>query len=266
MSDHPSNFSVSALATFACGDSGVAELTLRDAPRRNALGTAMFDALHAALSAAHDRPTERMRVLLLRGDGPVFCGGFDLSECVQRPATLRTLVERLSAAVRSLRALPVPVVAQVQGAALAGGCALLAGCDFVVVSPDAQLGYPVHRIGVSPAVSLPALLPMAGAGRAREAAMGGTLYTGSEAVRVGLATQVAPSTGDLAAAVQALGERLASKGPHALQVTKAWLNELDGTMDAARFVHAAAASAAAAEGDEFATLLAAFWSQRTRTA
>lgn len=264
MSDHPSNFSASTLATFTCGDGGLAELALRDAPRRNALGTAMFDALHAALRAAHDAPAERMRALVLRGDGPVFCGGFDLSECVQRPATLRTLVEQLSAAVRALRALPMPVVAQVQGAALAGGCALLAGCDFVVVAPDAQLGYPVHRIGVSPAVSLPALLPMAGAGRAREAAMGGTLYAGIEAVRVGLATHVAPSEGDLAGTVQALGERLASKGPSALRATKAWLNELDGTMDPSRFAHAAAASAAAAEGDEFATLLAAFWAQRTR--
>ncbi|MBL9141593.1 MAG: enoyl-CoA hydratase/isomerase family protein, partial [Phycisphaerae bacterium] len=218
-------------------------------------------ALHAAFRQV--RASASVRVLLLRGQGPAFCGGFDLAACVEQPALLRELVHGLSAAVQTLRALAVPVVAQVQGAALAGGCALLSGCDFVVVAPDAQLGYPVHRIGVSPAVSLPGVMANAGAGRAREIAMGGTLYVGAEAVRVGLATHCAPDAGALAALTQQLCERLAAKGPRAMQATKAWLNELDGTADATRFAHTAAASAAAAEGDEFAAMLRAFWAKRT---
>lgn len=166
--------------------------------------------------------------------------------------------------MRALRALPVPVVAEVQGAALAGGCALLAGCDFVMVAPDARLGYPVHRIGVSPAVTLPALMANAGAGRSREIAMGGALYDGAEAVRVGLAARCAASALALPAEARSLCEALARKGPHALRATKAWLNDLDGTRSDARFEHTAAASAAAAEGDEFATLLRAFWAARER--
>lgn len=245
-----------------------AVLELADPARRNALGTAMFESLATALARmahmAHlDSRTEpAVRVLLLRGQGPAFCGGFDLAACVERPGVLRELVLHLSATVRSLRALPVPVVAQVHGAALAGGCALLAGCDFVVAAPDAQLGYPVHRIGVSPAVTLPALLANAGAGRAREIAMSGTVYSGIDAVRVGLATHVAPRADALADTARALCASLERKGPRAMRATKGWLNELDGSQDSARFDHAAAASAAAAEGDEFATLLRAFWSAR----
>lgn len=257
-------------------------LDLADPGRRNALGVDMFAALAAAVREIAQAAAATVdaaggefstRVLLVRGQGPAFCGGFDLAACVERPALLRELVHALSDLVQALRALPIPVVAQVQGAALAGGCAILAGCDFVVVAPDAQLGYPVHRIGVSPAVTLPALMANAGAGRAREVAMGGSIYNGAEAVRVGLASHLAPSAEQLAECAMELCERLATKGPVALRATKAWLNELDGTsvvagagahaLAGSRFSHTAAASAAAADGDEFATLLRAFWAKRS---
>jgi methylglutaconyl-CoA hydratase len=243
----------------------VAVLELADPAKRNALGLPMFDALQAALQQAHELVRDvqtgdvSVAAMLLCGQGPSFCGGFDLAACAQTPQLLRPMVERLSAAVQAVRALPMPVVAQVQGAALAGGCALVAGCDFVHAAADAQMGYPVHRIGVSPTVTLPALMANAGAGRAREITMGGAVYSGAEAVRVGLATHLVPAGEDVAAHARAMCERLAKKGPHALRATKAWLNELDGSQDSTRFAHAAAASAAAAEGDEFATLLRTFW-------
>jgi len=156
------------------------------------------------------------------------------------------------------------VIAQVHGAALAGGCALLAGCDFVVTSPDAQLGYPVHRIGVSPAVSLPALVAGAGHGGARRITMGGDIFDGAQAVRIGLASHCAPSAAELEPFVDALADRLMGKGPHAMRATKRWLNELDGSADPVLHRHAELASAAAASGDEFAGLLRAFWEARQR--
>lgn len=243
----------------------VAVLELADPQKRNALGLRMFDALEGALKQARELTRNSktaetsVAAVLLCGQGPSFCGGFDLAACAENPGLLRPMVERLSAAVQALRALPVPVVAQVQGAALAGGCALVAGCDFVFAATDAQMGYPVHRIGVSPAVTLPALMANAGPGRAREITMGGAIYSGADAVRVGLATHLVPEGEDVAVHARAMCERLAKKGSNALRATKSWLNELDGSQDPAKFTHAAAASAAAAEGDEFATLLRAFW-------
>jgi methylglutaconyl-CoA hydratase len=240
-------------------------LELNEPEKRNALGVRMFSSLHAALSQCRvlaEAEQGPIRSLLLSGRGPAFCGGFDLAACHESPALLRTLVEQLSAAIQALRALPVPVVAQVHGVALAGGCALLAGCDLVLVAPDAQLGYPVHRIGVSPAVTLPALMANAGPGRTREITMSGTLYTGVQAVRAGLATSVTSTAQELAQAALTCCAALNAKGPRALRATKAWLNELDGSQCDANFAHTAAASAAAAEGDEFAALLRAFWSAR----
>ena len=248
------------------------EITLADPGRRNALGTAMFAALHerllvAALAAddrllSADGRTVGADVVVIRGEGHSFCSGFDLGACVDRPELLRSLVMELARAVQALRALPVPVVAEVRGAALAGGCALLSGCDFVVVSPTAQVGYPVHRIGVSPVVSMPTVLANAGPGAARTAAVGGQVHDGPSAVRAGLATQCAESDGSLCSEVTALVDRLCAKGPLALRATKRWLNELDGSGDESRARHAGEASASAAEGDEFATLLRAFWATR----
>src|SRR5690606_12641741 len=97
------------------------------------------------------------RVVLLTGAGHAFCAGFDLGAAVEQPALMAHFIQRLSDINRSIRRLPQVVVAAVQGAAIAGGCAILSACDFVVVCPDATLGYPVHRIGVSPAVTLPLL-------------------------------------------------------------------------------------------------------------
>jgi enoyl-CoA hydratase/carnithine racemase len=248
------------------------EVTLADPARRNALGTAMFAALHERLLVAALAADDRLigadgsatgaDVVVLRGEGASFCAGFDLQGCVDRPALLDELVHDLSRAVQALRSLPVPVVAEVRGAALAGGCALLAGCDFVVVAPDAQVGYPVHRIGVSPAVNLPMLLANGHAGTVRAVAVGGSLLDGAGAVAAGLATHVAADAASVAAEAEVLARRLCEKGPQALRATKRWLNELDGSGDAARFAHATAASAAAAGGDEFARMLRSFWESR----
>lgn len=248
------------------------EITLADPSRRNALGAAMFSALNerlmvAALAAddrliTHDGSRIGADVLVIRGEGHSFSAGFDLAACVAHSDQLRVLVMDLSRTVQALRALPIPVVCEVRGAALAGGCALLAGADFVFVSPDAQLGYPVHRIGVSPSVTLPALLANAGAGASRLVTMGGSIFDGPSAVRVGLATHCSATPESLAHECRELVERLLAKAPHAARATKRWMNQLDGSCDENRFHHAAEASAAAAEGDEFAVMLRDFWLKR----
>jgi enoyl-CoA hydratase/carnithine racemase len=259
------------LARSSCNDRRF-DITLADPTRRNPLGEAMFTALHERLLVAAVACDDRLLgadglpkgadVVVIRAEGHSFSAGFDLAACVDRPALIADLVHELSRTVQALRKLPVPVVASVPGAALAGGCAVLAGCDFVVVAPDAQIGYPVHRIGVSPAVSLPALTAGAGHGRARAITLGGDVVDGPNAVRLGLATHCAATPDALDAETDRLVANILSKGPHALRATKAWLNELDGSVDEARHLHAEMASAAAADGDEFASMLRAFWATR----
>ena len=244
----------------------IATITLNDPAKRNALSLAMFDALDAAI--ADLAQGDAVHVVLLTGAGNVFCAGFDLAAANEDAEMMAKFIHRLSAVNRSLRRLQQVVVAAVQGAAIAGGCAMLSACDFVFVAPDALLGYPVHRIGVSPAVTIPTLQQAIGAGAARAMLMGGELISGATAHRLGLASHLASSATATLDEARAHCEQLARKGVHALRVTKAWLNELDGSLDDAAFDQSAQASAEIAATDEARTLLANWQlgrnTQRTR--
>jgi len=233
-----------------------------DAPqRRNALDLAMLSELERILSELDGRRDSR--VIVIRGLGPAFCAGFDLSTAVDDSTRLAGLIGGLGRLIRRLRQREQAVIAAVHGAALAGGCAIVGACDLVVVAPDASLGYPVHRIGVSPAVSSPTVAAGTG-GAVRSILLGGEIVDGSTAVELGLATHLAKSADTVFDEALALANRLLEKGPDALRTTKAWLNEVDGTADASIFEDAAAASAGLAAGDEAARMLETFWAQRAR--
>lgn len=232
----------------------IATISLNDPSRRNALSMPMFDALDAAVQRIAGDSS--LHIILLRGEGSVFCAGFDLAAAVDDPELMAQFIMRLSQLNRSLRRMPQIVVAAVQGAAIAGGCAILSACDFIFASQDATLGYPVHRIGVSPAVTIPTLQQAIGGGAARSLLMGGELITAVEAHRLGLVTHLSSSSATVHADAMAHCRMLAEKGPHALRVTKAWLNELDGSPDDERFDQPARASADMTQTDEARRLLA----------
>jgi enoyl-CoA hydratase/carnithine racemase len=221
----------------------------------------MFDALAATLHqiATH----EDVQVVLMRGVGKAFCAGFDLAAAVDDHALLAEFIHRLSAITRQMRQMPQVVMAAVHGAAIAGGCALVSAADIVVVSRTATLGYPVHRIGISPAVTLPTLLQALPPGAARQLVMSGELIDGAMAHRMGLALQLSENDERVLDDARALAQRIASHGHHALRVTKDWINQLDQTRDDARFEAPGNDSAAKACQHEARTMLQSFWAART---
>ena len=239
----------------------IATISLNDPARRNALSLPMFDALDQAL--ARIASNTAIHVVVLRGEGAAFCAGFDLGAAVDEPGLLPQYISRLSLLNRELRRLPQIVVAAVHGAAIAGGCAILSACDFVVVAADAKLGYPVHSIGISPAVTIPTLRLAMGDGAARNLLMSGELIDGVEAHRRGLASDLATSSEAALAQAIERASSLAQKPPKALQATKAWLNELDGSLHEAPFDATAQDSATASMHDQSRAMLRAFWSRRT---
>ncbi|MFI4916546.1 MAG: enoyl-CoA hydratase/isomerase family protein [Phycisphaerales bacterium JB060] len=186
--------------------------------RRNALTPAMLADLAAHIEKAGDAGG-----LLLLGEGRVFCAGFDLDLCVGESgdANLASLLTDLSRCVVAMRSLPCPVVMGVQGAAIAGGCALLGGGDVVIAHPEAKLGYPVTRLGISPAVSAPFMATAPG--QARRLMLDPGLIDGRRGHEIGLVHELHDEP---AARAMELAEELASKPPHALAATKRWLNDL----------------------------------------
>ena len=136
---------------------GVATLVLNRPGRQNALSEALIEALQRAADAlAGD---ESVRVVVLAGSGPAFCAGHDLREMRARPDLdhYRDLFARCARMMRSLAALPQPVIARVHGVATAAGCQLVASCDLAVASERARFatsGIDVGLFCATPGVAL----------------------------------------------------------------------------------------------------------------
>ncbi|MFG0305047.1 MAG: enoyl-CoA hydratase/isomerase family protein [Phycisphaerales bacterium JB040] len=233
-------------------------ITLDRADKRNALTPEMLAGLTDAL-----RTGEGTRAVLLRGAGRVFCAGFDLTLCrddgPDQP-TLRSLLEGLSECVTALRACEAPVIVAAHGAAIAGGCALLAGADVVVSDGDARLGYPVTILGVSPAVNAAFLALAVGDGAARRALLLPELFSGAEGHRLGLVHELVVSREDVEEHARVIAESIAAKPGAGTGATKAWLNELEDGRDAGSGagLHA---SLSLVGGDESRALLKKAWTK-----
>jgi methylglutaconyl-CoA hydratase len=233
-------------------DLPTATITFDDPDRRNAMSHQLFDDLESAL----DQIDDACHVLRIRGEGLAFCAGFDL-EAMAEDDALPSFLERLGGICRRLRHLDAVVVAEVHGPALAGGCALVSACDIVHAGPDAVFGYPVHRLGISPAVSLATLVPGTSPGAARALALSGEFLDADAAVRIGLAAAAHPDRATLATAVTTLVDRLAAMDAATLRATKRFQNELDGTIDPDVFAGSLAASLQTAGSEEFRTRIQA---------
>jgi methylglutaconyl-CoA hydratase len=239
-------------------DGPLATITFDDPDRRNALSTRMFDAIEPALDAVEEAASGSAgcQVLRLRGEGSAFCAGFDL-DAMADEGMLPSFLTRLGAMCRRLRHLDAIVVAEVQGPAIAGGCAIVSACDIVHAGPDARFGYPVHRMGISPAVSMPTLMPAVESGGSRHLMLGGELIDAATACRMGLAHALHADRESLSSAVDALCERLSSMDAETIRATKRFLNELDGTDRVGAFAATLAASVERGGSDEAVRLISA---------
>ena len=207
---------------------GVLTATLNRPDKRNAIDAAMIDALLATLERA-DLDAE-VRVLALRGAGQDFCAGMDLNELLA--SADHTVEQNRDAALHfggvfmRLRQIPKPVVAVVQGRALAGGCGLATGCDIVLAAESAQFGYPEVQRGFVPAIVMTALRRAVGEKVAFDLAATGRLLDATEAAAVGLVSRVYEDADFEEQAADVL-RALAAASPSALAFTKQQFYQLD---------------------------------------
>ena len=240
--------------------SGVRVVTLARSEKRNALTPAMIDDL--AAEAADE--SGDWSALLLVGEGPVFCAGFDLDLCREDPPdqpTMRRFLEALHGAILALRRQPRPVVLCAHGAAVAGGCALLGGADVVVADRAAKLGYPVSRLGVSPAISAPFLRLGAGDGNARSMLLDPGLFTGERAHIAGLVHILAESAEAARVTAMETAMSLAAKPRGAMAETKRWTNACAEALGAEAGL---AASMSLVGGEEAVAMLSAAWRSKEK--
>ncbi|MGH7353597.1 MAG: enoyl-CoA hydratase/isomerase family protein [Candidatus Rokuibacteriota bacterium] len=201
-------------------EDGVARVTLNRPEVRNALSRTLLDELGRALEALEADPAARVVVLSGAGDR-AFCAGADLKGVGDRGTTLQAR-ESSGGLVRILTAITTmrkPVIAQVHGYALAGGCGLAAGCDLVVASDDAVFGLPEIKVGLLPLMVMAPILRSVGRKRGLLMVLSGENVTAREAFEMGLVSRVVVRA-DLARETTALARRLAGFSPTALGVAK----------------------------------------------
>ena len=228
----PSHLRTRRSATNAT--TGSAIVTLARPDRRNAISPTMLAELEDAFVRADD--DRRVHVVVLRGDGPSFCSGYDLQGSdyepfgvdpstagAPRPRSTTTCggIEQGQRRLLSIFDLHKPVIAQVHGYCVAGGTDLALMCDLVLAAEDALIGFPPVRSMGSPPHHLWTYL--LGPQWAKRMLLTGDLLTGIDAARLGLVLDAVPAA-ELADEVMALARRVALVDHHLLAANKRQVN------------------------------------------
>ncbi len=173
----------------------VRQIVLNRPEKRNAMNAELILALNEAIQYAAGDPD--VRVVVLRGEGPMFSSGIDFASfapLVEDPTRLREFRRPMIESWNLLEEMTKPTIAQIHGACIGGAMELALACDMRTIADDALIGLPETRIGLIPDVGGCSRLPaMIGIGRAKEMVMASKLITGTEAERIGLANRVAPA-------------------------------------------------------------------------
>ncbi len=200
----------------------VAVIALNRPEAKNALNSELLGSL---LSHLEDlRLDQTVGAIVITGRGGVFCAGADLKEAAQAMSDSDFWggYDRTNLSLRLhqwLPKFPKPVIAAVNGYAVAGGCGVAMSCDLVVAGADAKFGYPEVKRGLVAAMVLVRLTRLMGQRQALELLLTGRTIGAEEALSLGLVNRVVPSESTLANAVD-LGNEIASHPASALQFTK----------------------------------------------
>lgn len=202
-----------------CDGRGVHTLTLNTPAAFNVLSESMLADLQAALARVAADP--QARAVVLAAEGKAFCAGHNLKEMRARPelAYYQDLFARCTRVMLAIQALPVPVIARVQGLATAAGCQLVAQCDLAVAVDTARFGVNGIDVGLfcaTPSVPLSRNLPQK---QAMEMLLTGGFISAQEALVRGLVNRVVPADG-LDTAVEELLSALLARPAVALAMGK----------------------------------------------
>lgn len=241
-------------------DGAVLTLTLDRPEVRNALNAEIVGALRQRLAEAASE--DGIRVIVLTGSGTAFSAGADLAalQTLQSASAEANLAdsEHLAGLFDAIARHPKPIIAKVNGHAIAGGCGLAAACDVALVADHAKLGFTEVRIGFVPAIVAVIARRKLGDADLRDLMLTGRLISAEEAAAMGLVTRAVPAD-DLDAATDDLCRQLATEtSGTAVALTKRLLLDVHGMGWAEGVSHAVRLNALARATDDCKAGVAAF--------
>jgi enoyl-CoA hydratase/carnithine racemase len=204
-------------------------LTLNRPEVLNAMDDALLEALAEALGAARQAP--ECRVVVLRGAGRVFCAGGDVNDMPVLRSESEYRSRRLAAEralAKAVRELDRPLIAQIHGAAVGGGCVLAALCDIRIAAEGSRFSLPETAFGTTASLGgIFMLTRIIGLGRAFELLYLGESFDAQRAFEIGLVNRVVPAA-DLDSEVSKVCQRIAEQFPREMMLTRrAILDGLD---------------------------------------
>ena len=243
-----------------------ATIILSRPDKRNALTRQMLTDLIQAFDDLHQE--RKVRAVILTGAGTAFCAGMDLAE-MQETAKLpqRDAWEQwyedanlFRDVIDKMRHFPKPIIAAINGPAMAGGMGLLCASDLVIASPEASFALPEPRRGIVAGIVSPLLVFRIGSSQASNLLLTTRTIDAEEGRRIGLVHEIVK--GDRFGRGQELAGEIAKSAPEAIQLTKRLLNETIGEHLGTQLSAGAAASATARTTEAAVKGLAAFLEKR----
>jgi enoyl-CoA hydratase/carnithine racemase len=205
----------------------VAVVTVNRPEARNALTWDMYDALVEACNAAE--ADDNVRVLIIRGSGGAFAAGTDISQFrdFANGEAGVAYERRLDAVIDRIERLPIATIAEVDGAAVGGGCAIAMACDLRICSERARFGVPVSRtLGNCLSMNNTArMVDLIGPARTRDLLLTSRLIDAREAMSAGLASVILPSE-QLEQETFKIAAELSTRARSTITATKAMLLRL----------------------------------------
>jgi enoyl-CoA hydratase/carnithine racemase len=191
--------------------------------RRNALSEVLLEELGAALETIAADPSAR--VVVIAAEGNVYSSGHDLAEMVGRsPEEYAALFSRCSRVMQRIRTLPQPVIARVQGHALAAGCQLVASCDLAVAAAEATFSTPGVKIGLFCTTPMVPLVRTIAPKAAMEMLLTGRAISASRAMELGLVNRVVELE-HLDGVIKEWTDAIVGSSPRVVQIGKAAFHE-----------------------------------------
>ncbi|QOI97625.1 MAG: enoyl-CoA hydratase/isomerase family protein [Flammeovirgaceae bacterium] len=238
----------------------IASITLNRPDKRNALNNEIVSELTDAFNQAEQ--DDRVNVIILKAAGEAFCAGADLSylQQLQKNSLEENLADstNLKNLYRKIYTLSKPVIAQVQGHALAGGCGLATVCDFCFSVPEAKFGYTEVKIGFIPAVVMVFLIRKIGDGKARQLLLSGDAISADEALEKGLITRIVQQSDLEKTVLDFAGHLVTTNSATSMKITKQMIAEVQNLPLDAALNYAANMNAQARATDDCKRGIAAF--------
>jgi methylglutaconyl-CoA hydratase len=244
-------------------DNGVFTICLNRPEKRNALSAELIASLHSAFVYADAQST--VKVVLVKANGNAFCSGADLAtlQTISTMSAMENLADStaLQRMFRQIEQCSKPIVASVQGWAIAGGCGLASLCDIVVACHEhARFGYSEVRIGFVPAIVMVYLIRKVGDTMARRLMLTAEVISASEAHAMGLVSYVAPP-GQLQETTHNVVQTLLANSGSAMALTKHMFSAVAGMSVDAALQYAATMNALARQTDDCKNGIATFLSK-----